>query len=211
MSIPICKIARETGDVPISCLFKCDHGCRSRHYTGVGSRQTPAPVLALMRGLAVHLAQHGYTLRSGGANGADTAFEAGAHAGSAEIYLPWAGFNERHGSRYLVMRGDPLWERATALATAVHPFWSNLSNGARALHARNVFQVLGRDLETPSKFLLCWTPCGGDGVRTTGYSTGGTRTAIVIAEQFHVPVFNLAQRDALDRFYTAWQANRWAE
>lgn len=50
---------------------------RSMTYAGIGSRNTPEPVLALMQRCATRLEVLGYTLRSGGANGADSSFEAG--------------------------------------------------------------------------------------------------------------------------------------
>ena len=57
-------------------------------YTGVGSRKTPKDVLELMVKIAIKAAQNGYTLRSGGAEGADKAFEHGCDMvkGPKEIY-----------------------------------------------------------------------------------------------------------------------------
>src|SRR4051794_35199053 len=55
-------------------------------YTGIGSRQTPAEVLALMTRIAQALDAEGYILRSGEAAGADTAFAQGATR--REIFLP---------------------------------------------------------------------------------------------------------------------------
>jgi predicted Rossmann fold nucleotide-binding protein DprA/Smf involved in DNA uptake len=48
------------------------------YYAGVGSRETPAHVCKQMTELAKRLESFGLTLRSGGAKGADKAFEAGA-------------------------------------------------------------------------------------------------------------------------------------
>ncbi len=53
------------------------------------------------------------------------------------------------------------------------------------MHARNAHQVLGQDLESPSLCVICWTP--------KGELKGGTRTAIVIAEQNDIPVFNFGK------------------
>ena len=46
-------------------------------YTGIGSRETPTAILDLMIAIGGVLAQRGFTLRSGGADGADDAFEQG--------------------------------------------------------------------------------------------------------------------------------------
>ena len=58
------------------------------YYAGVGSRETPQDVLKIMWKIGKHLADKGYTLRSGGARGADAAFENGCDSvmGSKEIF-----------------------------------------------------------------------------------------------------------------------------
>lgn len=145
-----------------------------RIYSGVGSRKTPAAMLEKMRRIAVHLRDQGFMLRSGGADGADTAFEAGA--GSAkEIIVPWPDFNNRpHG----ITPPDPA--AAMALAARHHPGWRNCSPAVRAIHARNVCIVLGPDLETPSDFVICWT--------ADGRASGGTGQAIRVARAYGIPV-----------------------
>jgi predicted Rossmann fold nucleotide-binding protein DprA/Smf involved in DNA uptake len=47
------------------------------YYAGIGARSTPPQILSVMTRLASKLEGMGYTLRSGGAAGADTAFERG--------------------------------------------------------------------------------------------------------------------------------------
>lgn len=150
----------------------------SKYYTGVGSRETPKDTLQIMFRIAKFLAKEGYTLRSGGADGADTAFELGAVL--QEIYLPWENFNNRVSRFYTTPN------LAYEIAARIHPNWSACSRGARALHARNICQVLGCKLETPADFLVCW--CKLD---KKGEPSGGTRTAIKCAEENKVPVFNL--------------------
>lgn len=157
-------------------------------YTGVGSRETPPGVQRQMMELADWLRLLGYTLRSGGAGGADTAFEMGA-MGRAHIYLPWQGFNGRYHSR----RNSPS-AQAYSLAATIHPAWNKLGPGPRSLHARNCHQVLGDKLDSPSAFLVCWTPDACTSEATRSKNTGGTATAIVLAERNAIPVFNL--RDA---------------
>lgn len=136
-------------------------------YTGVGSRETPSEVLKKFTEIASLLESYGYILRSGHADGADISFEMGVSnvKKNAEIYLAKDATAE-----------------SMEIASKIHPAWNNCSDYAKKLHARNVFQVLGKDLKTPSKFLLCWTK--------GGKPVGGTRTAIVLAEQNNIPVFN---------------------
>lgn len=124
------------------------------------------------------LEPHEFTLRSGGADGADLAFELGALTTTPEIWIPWNGFN---GSKSLLL---PTPE-AFKMAATIHPVWHKLSDGAKRLHARNCHQVLGPNLMTPSSFVICWT----DG----GETIGGTATAIKLALNNNVPVLNLGK------------------
>jgi hypothetical protein len=83
------------------------------------------------------------------------------------------------------------------MAAAHHPAWERLSPGPRALHARNCHQILGRDLNDPVSFVVCWTP---DGATTNpGPSTGGTGQALRIAAAHGISVFNLARPEDLER------------
>lgn len=167
------------------------------YYTGVGSRKTPASICARMTAAAGRLAALGYVLRSGAADGADAAFEKGCDAarGRKEIWLPWPGFN-RYAGRHV---DYPTQAHARAAATT-HAAWAKLNEGDRRLHSRDVGQVLGRELDAPSRFLLCWTPDGCESGETRSRDTGGTATAIVIASQHGIPVFNLANEGTWDRF-----------
>jgi len=73
---------------------------------------------------------------------------------------------------------------ATRVASLFHPAWDRLSQGAKKLHARNVHQVAGRELDQASDMIICWTP-GGRG-------EGGTGQVIRIANYLEIPVFDLA-------------------
>ena len=165
------------------------------YYTGVGSRKTPDDVLFAIVTLAVGMGTLGYTLRSGGAEGADTAFEEGSE-GQCCIYLPWKGFN---GRAHCALERPTL--KARKMAATIHPNWEGLSDGAKALHARNCHQVLGDDLATPSDLLICWTPDGCESEATRTKSTGGTATAIVLADRHGIPIFNLGANDGLRRLH----------
>ena len=148
-------------------------------YTGVGSRETPKEVQAMMEAFAFNLAARKWTLRSGHAGGADLAFEHGCNLGKGlkEIYIPWKGFNDSRSPYYTVC------DRAKTIASEIHPRFENCTAGAQKLHGRNVYQVLGLHLNDPSNFLICWTPKGG--------IVGGTATAIRLAQKYGVQIFNL--------------------
>jgi len=157
-----------------------------KYYTGIGSRKTPADVLSKMQQTASVLAKRGYVLRSGGADGADYAFECGAASINPKLVhlmLPWKNFNAniRNKGVFCFICGDN--DKMREIASQVHPAWGNCSYGAKALHTRNVAQILGPELDCPSDFVIAWTD--------QGMKKGGTRTALMIAEQNNVPIFNV--------------------
>lgn len=168
-----------------------------RYYTGIGSRNTPWEICMLMSAIAKKYANAGWVLRSGGAEGADTAFENGAVIahGKQEIYIPWEGFNQHYSGRTSLLVTDKLTlESADKLAAEVHPAWDRCSPAAKKLHIRNTFQVLGINLLRPSSLLICWAPIQGDSIK------GGTRTAWEIAKLYDIPRFNLADPGTEQKF-----------
>lgn len=152
------------------------------YYAGIGSRKTPECALGRMRNYAARLAERGFIFRSGGAPGADTAFEEGTvnFPHQRRIYLPWPGYNN-HWDGMVVGHDISLQE----IAARYHPNWGCCKPGARKLHTRNVAQILGHaEPHVLSRFVLCWT----EGAR----GGGGTGQAIRIARAYGVPVYDLA-------------------
>lgn len=167
-------------------------------YAGIGSRETPGIILDRMITIAARLSKKGYLLRSGGAVGADKAFAMGAIAGycekraqadfdetkprphTAEIWLPWEGY------KHVLMPGETLHYPSTAdwaLASRHHPNWFQLSQKAKALHARNGPIIVGADHNTPVDFVVCWTK--------DGKASGGTGQGLRIAKDRGIPIYNL--------------------
>ncbi len=162
-----------------------------KSYTGIGSRDASELAMKMGSSLGRRFARLGFILRSGAARGMDTAFESGCNLahGRKEIYLPFSGFNQRIPSgnplqRVLAVGENPLAEEE---ARNIHPNWAACSRFARQAHTRSVCQVLGEDLKSPSTFVVAWTP--------TGQDTGGSRTALVLARERDIPVYNLYKLD----------------
>lgn len=150
----------------------------NKYYAGIGSRQTPYPILIYMGKIARILGcTLGYTLRSGGCHGADQAFENGCDSVNAkkEIFLPWKGYENRKD----FILSSPT-ENAIKLAEELHPSPEKLKPSFKKLHGRNSHIVLGEHLDSPVSFIICWTT-----------SCGGTQQALRIASKYNIPVFNL--------------------
>lgn len=137
-------------------------------FAGIGARKTPKDVIEKMRKISLYLTKKGYVLRSGGADGADSAFE--STAVKSEIFLSRdADFH------------------AIKLAETYHPNFKALKTDyARGLMGRNMMILLGSDVLNPQPvdFVICWTP--------KGKITGGTGHSLRAAIDYSIPIFNLA-------------------
>lgn len=153
----------------------------------------------MMYELGKTFGESGWTLYSGGAEGADVSFEQGCDKvnGKKMIWLPWHGFNWR--GRYSCVRDDydvsEPSDDAIKLASDFHPAWDKLSYSSQQLMARNTHQIFGHSINQPdSKLVICWTPKG-DG-------EGGTGQALRLARHFRVPIIDIGLYDDLD---DAWE------
>jgi hypothetical protein len=127
--------------------------------------------------------------RSGGAAGADIAFETGFRStrGSFAVFRP---------RPLATMRAEmDLFDREVRPIAGAHmPSIFGMSAGNAGLLARNMNQVLGADLRSPCDFVVCWTP-------TLDYRSreaGGTRYACLLAQARGIPIFNIADSEQFD-------------
>jgi hypothetical protein len=158
------------------------------YYAGIGARDTPENILNIMHHIGAYLADQGWILRSGAANGADASFEEGAlrQGGKTEIYLPWKTFNH-HGSD-LNSKAYPFNNKEKAFTAKFHPAWKKCSPSVRLLHQRNTrimvgMEALHGEMVVASRFVVCWTPYG--------ELRGGTAQALRIAVALDIPIINL--------------------
>ena len=169
--------------------------------TGIGARDTPTPDLNLLTKIAAEAEKKRMKGRSGGAGGADLAFERGfKDPKNIDVILPWKSFlpkdmNQEDVTKYLgrerlkygpgapVMLQGAKIKEALDLAEKYHPAWDKCSDAVKSLHSRNMPQILGLELNEKSDIVIAWTK--------DGKATGGTGQAIRIAEDLGIPVANL--------------------
>ncbi len=145
-----------------------------KFYSGIGSRQTPEPIMQDMTNLANWLEAQNLILRSGGAIGADKAFKHGVK-----------NLNNRN-----IFKAKDVTPEAIELAKKFHPAWDACNDYVRSLHGRNAMIVLGKELDAPSEFVVCYT--------WNGQDVGGTGLAIRIADSYKIPIFNFYAMDIDD-------------
>lgn len=159
----------------------------SKTYAGIGHRDlggfcepnTGEPVERIMCWLAGELEKLGYTLNSGGALGADSAFEAG-------VRLP---------AHKNVFTPADATEETRSIARELHPAHERLQGHALDLYARNTNQIFGRNLDVTVDFVVCYTKDGCETAATRSRESGGTGQAIEMADRKGSPIFNMKNPD----------------
>lgn len=127
-------------------------------------------------------------LRSGGAEGADSIAEH-SFSGEKQIILPWKGFNGNHVGE-IIYTDD---KDASAMIDWYHSAADKLSQGARKCLERDIWQLLGCPQDNPRKktdIVICWIESG---------KTGGTAFTAGLAKKLGIPVFNIAEKEELEK------------
>lgn len=151
--------------------------CGIKYYAGIGSRETPRHIRVIMYRIAQQLEKQGYILRSGGAVGADKAFERGvSDCNNKEIFLGedcqnWC-YNEavKHFPKDRNKNKFFKWKPEI-----------------RNLIGRNMMQILGYDGDTPVDFVICYCQPKYDSASIAG----GTVYAVRCANHYGIKVYNL--------------------
>lgn len=168
--------------------------------TGIGSRETPDAVCERFVEMGAEARERGWWVRSGHADGADYAFERGA-LDHCIVYMPWPTFNKEKPVLG-ISRSQELRDEVLKIVYKHEPYAKDLSDGVKLIKSRNIYQVLGENLETPSDVIVCWTE--------EGQVVGGTGLAIKVAMANDIPVINVGNVEvAKDVDYMIHNIARW--
>jgi hypothetical protein len=147
----------------------------------IGSRGLEPGQLGLCEEVGAYLAQNGFTVSTGNADGADQAFARGANfvnPRAVELHLPWASYN-----RDAIVDGNSVFIDGSnvqfrEIAAELHGAWNMLGRGPQALHTRNVGIV--KDCIQ----VIAWPKAG-------PYK-GGTGMGMRTSEHFGIPVIDMS-------------------
>jgi len=154
-----------------------------KYYTGIGSRELSDEQKTFIYWLACEMHDLGYTLRSGDADGADTAFQSGAGK-LFETWIPWTSF-AKGPSRELQTQKEFLEAEEYLLESDIIPWFKAMGPASQAFHGRNYRQVFGRNKILPE---VCFY-CAPDDLN--GVPVGGTRTAVLVSRNEGIPTINV--------------------
>lgn len=173
-------------------------------YAGIGSRETPKEILELMTKAAAWLEGKGYTLRSGAAAGADTAFENGVEskkqifkgfdkvgqkeiAIAHELYPDLQGAMDRARTKKIEKKLKAGASQEEAEKAGERSAWA-----IQNLMARNTNQIFGAKLDTPVDFVLFYAE---ENPKNKLRPKGGTGQAVEMARRKGIPTINMASAD----------------
>lgn len=164
----------------------------SMFFAGVGSRETRIPsncsfVKETAKNLSYILTKKSFILRSGGATGMDTYFENGVLNNRKEIY--YAKSLKEHKYKHEIFE----------IVKYFHPNFYATNEYSRMLLGRNLFQILGNDLDNikPIRFAILFTEDGCKSHNERTIKTGGTGQFISYADYFNIPIYNLGNEKDL--------------
>lgn len=157
--------------------------------TTIGSRETPADICNLMSLIGEKL-QYKYIIRSGGAIGADKAFEKNVKPENKYIYTVKNFDFSQENYEFVYSELMSIWDKDLN--------FDLYGKTSQILLLRDINQVLGSrktSLEK-SKFLICWTKH--ERYNETGKNrVGGSRIAIRCALKHGIKVHNLVNPETL--------------
>jgi len=159
----------------------------NKYATIIGSRHITNQEKELLEQISFNLIRKGYVLRSGGADGSDSVVN---YFNNVEIIIPWDNFNNLYhdGKRIFSLKKLPDQIKAKERAMSIHPAADRLSDGAKMLHTRNIYQVIGPQGAAGIKSdIVIYCADEGD----DGHPKGGTRTAVVYAKQLGILTHNI--------------------
>lgn len=169
------------------------------YYAGVGQRKNlPDGVFDAMKDVSKRLRNMGWVLRSGGAEGSDTAFQIGAGKDSI-VYTSTKQEKEKLKHAYGFVMGldemtDAQVSEARASVMRLHPkHGKGLDEYATGKMARNYWQVVGTDGTMDSAFVACYAD----------QNSRGTWQTIRLAKERGIPVFNAAEYEDIEQ----WKAD----
>lgn len=170
--------------------------------TFVGSRKVTRQGLSIGLQAKEILLKNQCIFRSGNALGFDQIVSMYVPVSHREIYLPYQRFgpagSELVDGIVLDTKGHT-YAKAQQFVYQCHPCHEKLKQHHLCYLIRDVYQVLGKDLQHPSSVVVCWTPDGAETAAECTRQTGGTGMAIRIANAFGIPVVNLKRQKEISK------------
>lgn len=152
-------------------LVTSTKGFNMKTYAGLGDKEVSENAGSIIFNVGKKMAENNYLLRSGGAEGVDTFFEKGCDLvkGNKEIFTPWVKSNK--------------YKEAEQIAKGHTAVWFKPKGIVQKILTRNVFILLGKELNKPVDLVLVWQ----------NGETDVYRHLVRTAASYNIRVYNLAE------------------
>ena len=168
-----------------------------KYYTGLSLDNIPLQHVAILHLIGEAL-KPDFFLRSGDGNSGEASLREGCES-QGEIFIPHKGFNESPSRFSLENIMQEKIDACKEIVLKVAPDVEQYHNSDR--HYITAFQLLGLELDEPSKFLLVDAP------KSLMTDDSHVSTAIKLAEYCSIPVFNIAKKEHFERMKTKVEEN----
>jgi hypothetical protein len=155
-------------------------------YVACGNRDMPAAILATIVGYIKQLDARGYTLRTGGREGPEDAYDR-LPLIRKETHLPWKGFMDKD-SKFTYTS-----ESARILAAKFHPSFDGVKPVIQTFLATDLRLIMGKELRSPALFLITWSEDGAESTSEKTARTGNAAQFVSVASQLKIPIFNFGK------------------
>lgn len=112
-----------------------------------------------------------------------------------EAYLPWKKMAPDLASKALTFARRKAYEAASYYS----PKFNTFPPAIRCIRSMAIHSLLGKDVNNPSNFLLCWSECGTEVMtRDTDFKKlGNNGNFLTPCKDLNIPVYNIAKEESL--------------
>lgn len=174
-------------------------------------RDTPPEVVQRLQSILSALSSNRYTVRTSytGNNELDRQIMSSLKD-HYEVILPWKGFeSEAFRPKHAAVASF----HCKRLAAWIHGGWDKLKPAIQAFTTRDVHVLVGSNAQAPVVAYIIYSKDGAEQPTSITDASKYYRMRLKLAASFNIPVFNLANDDAIDRLkrrlemYPAYQQN----
>lgn len=161
-------------------------------YLAIGNQDTPPEIVRQLADIAGRLKDAGYTARTTGKGAADEGVMITA-GDKCEVHIPWKKFDG------IDSKFNKVLPEALEMVKQYHGAFDSQKDSIKTIIGRGAHLVLGQDLRSPVRFVVCWSQDGLENAKDRSAKSGYIGIPVSIASSMKIPVFNLKNPDALRR------------
>jgi len=163
--------------------------------TYVGDDGMPPEIIDKMYNISKALMDKGFFMRYNGDKASFYNKILDIDLSRVEMYIPWKKYNTNFTPKMSKPSNESYHN-----AAYYHKGYKKIGPGGRAMTAITVHTILGESLTNPVKLMICYSSDGAESIKDIDFKTTGFISfPITVCDKLGIPVFNLANDDAVSR------------